>query len=112
MNSQPWKARAAAKRADTLNKIYPQWRLSAQDLKRASEQKDLTGPFIQGFLNQQEVSIVSMDTVPIVNAIKQGRFTSVQVTTAFCKAAAVAHQIVSQQSSAHLCTSDLIIFHP
>lgn len=97
MESQPWETRAAAKRADTLNKIYPQWRLSAQDVKRASEQRDLTGSFIQGFLSQQEISILSMDSVPIVNAIKQGQLTSVQVATSFCKAAAVAHQIVSQQ---------------
>lgn len=97
MESQPWETRAAAKRADTLNKIYPQWRLSAQDVKRASEQRDLTGPFIQEFLSQQEISILSMDSVPIINAIKQGQLTSVQVATSFCKAAAVAHQIVSQQ---------------
>lgn len=38
-----------------------------------------------------------MDSVPIVNAIKQWQLTSVQVTTAFCKAAAVANEIVSQQ---------------
>ncbi|KAL2282341.1 hypothetical protein FJTKL_10954 [Diaporthe vaccinii] len=93
MESQPWEARAAAKRADTLNKIYSQWRLSAQDVKRASEQRDLTGPFIQGFLSQQEISILSMDSVPIVNATKQGQLTSVQVTTAFRKAAAIANQI-------------------
>lgn len=72
---------------DTLNKIYPQWRLSAQDVKRASKQRDLTGPLIQGFVSQQEIPILSMDSVPIVNAIKQGQLTSVQVTTAFCKAA-------------------------
>ncbi|KAG8159868.1 hypothetical protein KVR01_010505 [Diaporthe batatas] len=93
MASQPWEARAAAKRADTLNKICLQWRLSAEDVKRASEQRNLTGPFIQGFLSQQEISIVSMDSVPIVKEIKEGQLTSVQVTTAFCKAAAIAHQI-------------------
>lgn len=96
MESQPWEVRAAAKRADTLNKIYPQWRLSAGDIKQASKQKKLTGSFIQGFLSSQDIPILSMDSVPIVNAIKQGQLTSVQVTTAFCKAAAVAHQIVSQ----------------
>lgn len=38
-----------------------------------------------------------MDSVLIVNAIKQGQPTSVQVMAAVCKAAANAHQIVSLQ---------------
>ncbi|KAI0882064.1 amidase [Annulohypoxylon maeteangense] len=92
-DTESWKAKAAAKRANTLAKIYPQWRLSPGDIERASTQRDLTGPFIQQFLDHGDISIVSMDSLPIVNAIKQGSLTSLQVATAFCKAAAVAHQI-------------------
>lgn len=96
MESQPREARAAAKCDETLNKIYPQWRLSTQDIKQASEQRGLTGSFIQGFLSSQDIPILSMNSIPVINAIKQKQLTSVQVTTAVCKAAAVAHQIVSQ----------------
>ncbi|KAI1452458.1 amidase [Annulohypoxylon moriforme] len=92
-NTEDWKAKAAGKRANTLAKIYPQWRLSPGDIDRASAQRDLTGPFIQQFLDPSDVSIVSMDSLPIVNAIKEGTLTSLEVATAFCKAAAIAHQI-------------------
>ncbi|GAW20091.1 hypothetical protein ANO14919_095870 [Xylariales sp. No.14919] len=91
--SASWQARAAAKREDTLNKIYPKWRLSPIDLARAKEQRNLTGSFIQQFLQAEEISIISRDSIDIVEAIKKGELTAVQVTSAFCKAAAIAHQI-------------------
>jgi hypothetical protein len=90
-----WEAQAAKKRADTLAKIRPEWRLSDRDLERAREQRDLTGPFIQSFLLPDEVSIVSMESVDIVDSIRHGTLTAVEVTNAFCKTAAIAHQIVS-----------------
>ena len=90
-----WEAQAAAKRASTLDKIPPKWRLSTEDVERAAKQRDLTGSFIQQFLEAEEISIISMDSVPIVHALQEGIFTAVQVTTVFCKTAAVAHQIVS-----------------
>lgn len=43
VQQEPWKAKAAAKRAAILHKIGPQWRLGSADLKRASKQRDLTG---------------------------------------------------------------------
>lgn len=95
LHPSSWKVSAATKRADTLNKIPPQWRLGPADLAAAQKQRDLTGPFIQQFLNADEVSIISRDSVAIVEDIKKGRLTAVQVTTAFCKTAAIAHQIVS-----------------
>ncbi|KAI0472365.1 amidase signature domain-containing protein [Xylaria cf. heliscus] len=88
-----WAARAAAKRADTLNKIRAEWRLSATDLAKAKKQRDLTGPFIQQFLDADEISIISKDSVQLVEDIKRAKLTAVQVTSAFCKTAAIAHQI-------------------
>ncbi|KAI1170162.1 amidase signature domain-containing protein [Nemania sp. FL0916] len=88
-----WKARAAAKRADTENKIPPQWRLGPTDLAEAQKQRDMTGPFIQQFLEADEISIIKKDSVDIVEDIKNGNLTAVQVTNAFCKTAAIAHQI-------------------
>ncbi|KAI8630724.1 amidase signature domain-containing protein [Xylariaceae sp. FL1651] len=93
LHSEPWRASAAAKRADTLNKIPSEWKLSPTDLAQAKEQRDLTGPFIQQFLKSNEVSIISKDSVGIVEDIRDGRLTAVQVTSAFCKTAAIAHQI-------------------
>jgi amidase len=39
-----------------------------------------------------------MDSKPIVGAVQAGKLTAVRVTTAFCKTAAIAHQIVSSSS--------------
>ncbi|KAK5629065.1 hypothetical protein RRF57_004780 [Xylaria bambusicola] len=88
-----WMTRAADKRADTLNKIRPEWRLSSQDLARAEKQRDLTGPFIQQFLDTDEISIIAMDSIQLVDDIREAKLTAVQVTGAFCKTAAIAHQI-------------------
>ncbi len=100
METQSWEARAAAKRADTLDKIPKEWRLSAADLTRAEAQRDLTGSFIEQFLTPEEIAITTKDSVSLVNEIKERQLTAVQVTTAFCKRAAIAHQIVNSPSSA------------
>ncbi|KAI0164097.1 amidase [Xylariaceae sp. FL1272] len=47
------------------------------------------------FLTGDDISIISKDSIQIVEAIKCGHLTAVQVTNAFCKTAAIAHQIVS-----------------
>lgn len=91
-----WEAKAAAKRESTLARIPAEWRLAPEVVERASRQRDLTGPFIQGLLKPDDVEIVRMDSLPIVDAIMEGRLTAVRVATAFCKAAAVAHQIVRE----------------
>lgn len=93
MSELPWEARAAEKRAATLSKIKPSWRLAPEDLERAGQQRDLTGSFINGLLDEQTVSITSMDSLPILESISGGRLSATEVTTAFCKTAAVAHQI-------------------
>lgn len=91
---EDWKIRAAAKRADTLSKIPEEWRLSTDELEAAKRQRDLTGAFIQRFLADEEVAITSRDSVSVVEAIRTGGLTSTKVAKAFCRTAAVAHQIV------------------
>ncbi|KAM0492707.1 hypothetical protein ACHAP8_009725 [Fusarium lateritium] len=93
MGKRSWESRAAAKRAETLDKIHPEWRLSPKDLERARQQRDITGPFIQQFLNEDEASITSMTSAPILEALGDRKLSAVQVATAFCKRAAMAHQI-------------------
>lgn len=101
MHQLPWEAQAAAKRAATLAKINPRWRLAPEDLERARHQRDLTGLFIQEFLDADTVSITSMNSLPILAAIRDQKLSATEVVTAFCKTAAVAHQIVS--SALQLC---------
>ncbi|RKK80144.1 Acetamidase [Fusarium oxysporum] len=93
MHQLSWEARAAAKRAATLAKINPRWRLAPEDLERARQQRDLTGSFIEEFLDKDTVSVTSMNSLPILAAIRDRKLTATEVATAFCKTAAVAHQI-------------------
>ncbi|KAF5243793.1 hypothetical protein FANTH_7987 [Fusarium anthophilum] len=93
MDETSWEARAAAKRAATLDKIPSEWRLSPEDLKRAQDQCDITKPFIEHFLDEETVSVTSLETVKILNAVSAQELTATNVARAFCQRAAVAHQI-------------------
>ncbi|KHN96905.1 general amidase [Metarhizium album ARSEF 1941] len=88
-----WEAKAAAKRASTIAKIPPAWRLSTADLQRAKDERNLTGPFIRGFLTDSVNTITAKDSLQLVESLRRGHLTAVEVTTAFCNTAAVAHQI-------------------
>ena len=90
-----WQSKAAAKRASTHAKIPKEWLLDQAELERASKERNLSGPFIEQYLNAQEVTIIRQGSVPIVAKIRTGEYSSVQVTQAFCKTAAIAQQIVS-----------------
>jgi hypothetical protein len=96
MSIQSWESRAAEKRASILAKIPAEWRLSPKKLEEAAQQRDTTGSFIQSFLTAEDVDIVTKDSVQIVDAIRHGRLTALRVTYSFCKTAAIAHQIVSE----------------
>ncbi|EWG51017.1 hypothetical protein FVEG_10130 [Fusarium verticillioides 7600] len=93
MDKSSWETRAAAKRAATLDKIPSEWRLSSEDIERAQSQRDITGPFIEQFLDEETVSITSLKTVEILNAVSERELTATKVVRAFCQRAAVAHQI-------------------
>ncbi|KAH7214214.1 amidase signature domain-containing protein [Fusarium oxysporum] len=90
---ETWEARASAKRAATLDKIPLEWRLSSEDLERAHCQRDITGSFIEQFLCKEAVSITSLKTVGILNAVSKQELTTTRVVGAFCQRAAVAHQV-------------------
>lgn len=52
-----------------------------------------------GLLTSREVSIVQMSAVTLLASIHTRAFTSVEVATAFCKSAAIAHQAVGRSQS-------------
>ncbi|KAF5693010.1 putative general amidase [Fusarium denticulatum] len=93
MNEKSWEALAAAKRAATLDKIPSEWRLSSEDLEQAQSQRDITGSFIEQFLDKETVSITSLKSVEILNAVSEQELTATKVVRAFCQRAAVANQI-------------------
>lgn len=99
---EPWEAKAIAKRASNLAKIPKEWRLRDDDLKKAENQRNLTDSFIEQYLNEQEIYIIREGSVNLVEKIQQGNLSAAQVTQAFCKTAAIAHQIVRFPIPLHL----------
>jgi hypothetical protein len=90
----PWQAMAKAKVADTWSKIPREWILGREDLENAKKQRQLNGPFIESFLEEGELEIIRNDSVPLVEKIRSGQYTALQVARAYCKTTAIAHQIV------------------
>lgn len=91
---EPWEKTAAAKRASTYAKIPIPWRFDQEDLKKASEQRDLTGQYIEKYLEPEEIAIINLPAASIVSSIRDRRLNALQVTSAFCERAALAQQMV------------------
>ncbi|KAI9652013.1 MAG: hypothetical protein M1831_007254 [Alyxoria varia] len=92
-DNQTWEAKAAAKRASTLEKIPPRWRLEPGEKEKASQQRNITGTFIEQYLSTDEISITGQNPFSLLSKIGSGTYSSIQVVDAFCKRAAIAHQI-------------------
>jgi amidase len=89
-----WKVKAEAKTQATLEKIAKDWRLPKSELQKAAAQRDITGPFIQQYLEPSELEIIQQEATTLVSKLQKGLVTAKQVTLAFCKTASIAHQIV------------------
>ncbi|KAF2097696.1 amidase [Rhizodiscina lignyota] len=88
-----WQEAAARKRLETYNKIPQQWILPEDVLEAAKSHRKITGSFIEALLDNETLKITSLDPVDILEHIRNRSFTSVQVTTAFCKRSAYGHQL-------------------
>jgi amidase len=95
-HQEPWQAIARAKVANTMSKIPREWVVDQADIEGAKRQRQLSGPFIERFLDEGELEIVRDDSVSLVDKVKSGQYTTLQAVRAYCKAAAIAHQIVSK----------------
>jgi amidase len=93
-NKESWQGVAAAKRAATLASIPAEWLIPAH-LMPADDVLDVTTfPEISGFFTKEELEITAVGASEIVRQISKKIWTAEKVTLAFCKAAAVAHQLV------------------
>ncbi|KAL2069449.1 hypothetical protein VTL71DRAFT_14128 [Oculimacula yallundae] len=89
-----WKALGAAKR-DSVNALIPKaWQLSSP-VPPASEQRDVTGKYIEQYLSPREIEITQTDAVGIVKNTTSGTWKAREVAEAFCHRAALAHQLVN-----------------
>lgn len=92
-----WKEKVAAKRVTQLNCIPKEWRISDSLLKEYRTRTDgvLKVPEECGILSTKELQVTGeYDAVGISEELETGRLSSKEVTTAFCKRAAIAHQLV------------------
>lgn len=96
---RPWQEIVASKRKALYGLIPEDWLLPSEVLTRAENTPKLVGSFIESLLDQGTKEITALDPVDIVARIRDGTFTAVEVTTAFCKRAAYAHQLVSFNSA-------------
>jgi amidase len=87
-----WQQLANEKRESILAAIPQEWRLKS--VPSAEEQRDVTGSYIQRFLNEKEKEITETDAVNIVKKTSRGEWSAVDVARAFCHRAAIAHQLV------------------
>ena len=93
-----WEAIAAAKQKENLGKIPPEWRLPAsalKDISASSTGNVLDVPRTCGILSEVELEITEKYDAPtLVEKMRSKELSAVAVTTAFCKRAAVAQQLV------------------
>ncbi|OAL70015.1 hypothetical protein A7D00_5544 [Trichophyton violaceum] len=92
---EAWEEKAAVKRAVTVAKIPEEWRLTEEQINDAKTQRQLAGAYFQGFLTEEERKITGEESTEIVSKIKSKEYSALQVAEAYCKAAAVAHQMTS-----------------
>jgi len=84
---------AARKQTERNNKIPPQWLIDSA-LRNATSV--LHFPVTYGVLNEVERDITSkFDATTLLKKLKEGSWSAEQVTTAFCKRAAIAQQLVN-----------------
>ncbi|KAJ5107681.1 Amidase [Penicillium angulare] len=102
--SNSWEEKAAKKRNECAAKIPSEWRVSEQFMARfqaplSNNKNDLIRTKAireAGILTSRELSITEDYTVSdLISALDNGGLTSTEVTVAYCKRAAVAHQLVS-----------------
>ena len=89
---EDWKTQAATKRDSIISLIPSEWRIAP--LPPAEELRDVTGDYIRQYLSEREIEITETDAEGIVAKTMKGSWTAVEVTSAFCHRAALAHQMV------------------
>jgi amidase len=92
---ESWEEKARQKQISINNLIPQEWRLSELILNNLP--KDSTRiPVECGILSKLDLEITEIDNIEeLSDRITQGKYSAVQVTEAYCKRAAIAHQLVN-----------------
>ena len=93
-NQDDWATIAAKAQTRLVNSIPSEWRLPYAQLP-ADDVLDVTDfPRTCGILSDAEIRITDSLATDIVGRLAAGEWTALEVTTAFCKRSAIAHQVV------------------
>ena len=98
-SSTGWKKIVAMKKHENMAKIPTKWRLPMETLIEGKKRKKIAGDYIESLLDADTQKITSSDNDEILESVRNGSLTAVQVTQAFCKRGAYAHQLVSKAFS-------------
>ncbi|KAL7946823.1 amidase signature domain-containing protein [Trichoderma barbatum] len=82
-------------RAKLNDSIPAEWRIAQNKLPPDSQLDVTSFPSECGILSQHELDITESFAIDIVRKLAAGEWTSQEVTTAFCKRAAIAHQLTN-----------------
>lgn len=96
MTTSTWQEKAAAKRAEAAARIPLEWRLPAEFLSQGETGNGnvLDVPAKCGLLNASEIRITeTQDATALRDKLVVRELSAVEVTTAFCKRAAIAQQL-------------------
>jgi amidase len=85
-----WEKTASDKKARIAASIPQEWRLKSEP----TEDSVMDYPKKSGIMSAEEIAITESSATDLVAQMASGKLTSVTVTTAFCKRAALAHQLV------------------
>lgn len=103
---QDWESLVAQKRAAVAKELPQEWRLPAEILNTVSASAEISVldvPRKSGILSAKEIDITEKhDAVALVEKIAKKELTASEVTLAFCKRAAIAHQVVSHEQLVNL----------
>ncbi|KAI1106568.1 amidase [Jackrogersella minutella] len=95
VTKKSWRELQAAKKAEQDSRIPTEWKLKKEDFP-PEDTVDLR-PLVtsSGILSPAELAITGeeYDATSLATAIAEGRFTALEIVTAFCKRAAVGHQL-------------------
>ncbi|KAM5359272.1 hypothetical protein ACJZ2D_014620 [Fusarium nematophilum] len=90
-----WKEISVKKREALASSIPKEWRVP-DSLLPPSDQKDVTEwPKASGWFTPEELSITGLTAAELISQLASGALKSVDVTRAFCKRAAAAHQLTN-----------------
>lgn len=112
-----WQIKVAEKQKQSLAAIPEAWRLPESITKTLSyplEEKpnrliELDIPRKSGILSDKELEITEQNTVAqLLSKLASGELTSLEVTTAFCKRAAIAQQLVGAPLSFYICYGEIL----